>query len=303
LNEYGGSSEELRRRGIALTLLSSLLLGSSYVVIKAGLTDLDPFLYSGLAIGIGALVVLAYTLVRRTFTFAIFKRWEAWAAPLVTFVLLACQYTGLKFTTASTGALIIGANVLIVAPLSVLLFHDRLGRKKVIGLGLGMIGLVVLTTNLDASSLEGGELLGDLLLLVATACIALTYILSKYALRHMTFDQWVLTIHLFTPLPLFAMYLLIGNGSGVDPATVPLIVYAGALCTALPTLMWVWSLPHIGMVASSTVILSEATFAVLLAVVILDEPITWAMLLGAGLVFLAIYLVVGGGRGRTKARA
>jgi drug/metabolite transporter (DMT)-like permease len=294
MNEYGEAEKGLQRKGLALTLLSSLLLGSSYVVIKAGLTDLDPFLYSGLAIGIGALVALAYTLVRGTFTLAIFKRWEAWAAPLVTFVLLACQYTGLTLTTASTGALIIGANVLIVAPLSVLIFHDRLGRMRLVGLAVGMVGLIVLTTNLDPSSLEGGQLMGDLLLLVATACIALTYILSKFALRHMSFDQWVLTIHLFTPLPLFAMYFLFGNGSGVDPSMVPLIFYAGAFCTALPTLMWVWGLPHIGMIASSTIILSEATFAVFLAVVLLDEPLSWGMLLGAALVFLAIYLVVKG---------
>ena len=294
MNEYGKADVGSRRKGLAVTFLSSLLLGSSYVVIKAGLTDLDPFLYSALAISIGALVVLAYTLIRGTFTWTIFRRWEAWAAPLVTFVLLACLYTGLELTTASTGALIIGANVLIVAPLSVLIFHDRLGKVRMVGLGLGMLGLVVLTTNLQFSSLSGGQILGDVLLLVATTCIALTYILSKFALRHMTFDQWVLTIHLFTPLPLFAMYLLFGDGSGVDPTMVPLIIYAGALCTAVPTLMWVWGLPYIGMVASSTVILSEAAFAVFLAVVILDEPLTWAMLLGAALMFVAIYLVVRG---------
>jgi len=294
MNEYGRAEKGLQRKGLAVTFLASLLLGSSYVVIKAGLTDLDPFLYSGLAIGIGALVMLAYTLVRGTFTLSIFKRWEAWAAPLVTFILLACQYTGLELTTASTGALIIGANVLIVAPLSVLIFRDRLGRMRLVGLAIGVLGLVVLTTRLDLSSLEGGQLLGDVLLMVATACIALTFILSKFALRHMTFDQWVLTIHLFTPLPLFAMYLLFGNGQGVDAAMVPLIVYAGALCTAIPTMMWVWGLPYIGMVASSTIILSEATFAVFLAVVLLGEPLTWAMVLGAALVFLAIYLVVKG---------
>jgi drug/metabolite transporter (DMT)-like permease len=157
-----------------------------------------------------------------------------------------------------------------------------------------MLGLFIITIGLDFSSLQEGQLLGDVLLLAATTCIALTYILSKFALRHMTFDQWVLTIHLFTPLPLFAMYLLFGNGSGVDPTMIPLIVYAGALCTAVPTLMWVWGLPHIGMVSSSTIILSEATFAVLLAVLILDEPLTWEMVLGAALVFVAIFLVVKG---------
>ncbi|MDD1756876.1 MAG: DMT family transporter [Methanomassiliicoccales archaeon] len=294
MNEYGQVEKGLQRKGLAVTFLASLLLGSQYVVIKVGLADLDPFLFSALAMSMGALVMIAFTLVRGTFTLRIFRTWEAWAAPLVSFVLVTCLYMGLDLTNASTGALLIGANVLIVAPLSVLIFHDRLGWMRSLGLAVGMLGLIVLTTNLDFSTLEGGQLLGDVLLLVATTCIALTYILSKFALRHMTFDQWVLTIHLFTPLPLFAMYFLFGSGSGADPSMVPMIVYAGVFCTALPTLMWVWGLPHIGMVASSTIILSESTFAVFLAVVLLDEPLTWEMLLGAALVFTAIYLVVRG---------
>lgn len=294
MNEFGQVSVALQRRGVAVTFLSSLLLGSSYVAIKAGLADLDPFLFSGLALSVGALVMLAITLVRGTFSWSIFRTWEAWAAPLVTFVLLCFQYTGLTLTNASTGALIIGANVLIVAPLSVLIFGERLGRLRLIGLALGMLGLLVLTTRLDLASLGEGQILGDVLLVVATACIALMYVLSKLALRHMTFDQWVLSIHLVTPLPLFAMYFLFGGGVGTAVAMVPLILYVGVFCNAIPNLMWVWGLPHIGMVASSTIILSESTFAVLLSMLLLDEPLSLEMLLGAAMVFTAIFLVVKG---------
>lgn len=298
MNEYGEVSGPQVKAGIIVTFLASLLLGSSYVVIKVGLEDLNPYLFSGMTIGIGAMVVLAYTLIKGTFTWSIFKRWEAWAAPLVTFVLLACQYTGLSLTTASTGALIIGANVLLVAPLSVLLFHEKMGRLRLLGLFLGMLGLVVLTTGLDMGSLDGGALLGNLLLFVATFCIALTYVLSKYALRHMSFDQWVLTIHLFTPLPLFALYFLSGDSTPVEMDLVPLIIFTGAMCTAVPTLMWVWGLKYIGMVNSSVIILSESAFAVLLSILILDENVDALMLLGAAMVFLAIFMVVKGtGRG------
>ena len=288
------ATRQQMRRGIGLTLLGSLLLGSSYVVIKLGLEDINPFLYSALVITIGAVVALAYTIARGTFKLSIFRRWEAWAAPLVTFVLLACQYVGLSLTTASTGALIIGANVLLVAPLSALLFHERIGRMRLVGLALGMVGLFTLTTRFDPDSLSSSQMAGDLLLLVATSCIALTYVLSKYALRHMTYDQWVLTLHLFTPVPLFLMYLLFGESTPIEASLVPLIFYVGALCTAVPTLMWVWGLRYIGMVTSSTIILSEATFAVFLSVLILNEPLDLFMILGAALTFVAIYLVIRG---------
>ena len=285
--------------GIGLTFIGSLLLGSSYVAIKLGVTDIDPLLFSALTMAVGALFMVIFTLVRGTFKLSIFRRWEAWAAPAITAILVGCQYVGLSLTNASTGALIVGTNVLLVAPLAAWLFKERLGALRVIGLALGMVGLFVLTTRLDLGSISSGQLTGDLLLFVATIMIALTYVLSRYALRHMSYDQFVLTILLFTPLPLLAMYLLSGSSAPVQVGSLPLILYIGILCSAVPTMLWVWGLRYIGMVASSTIILSEATFAVVLAVLILDEPINGFVLVGAGLTFLAIFLVI---RGAPSAR-
>jgi len=287
-----------KRAAVGLTLISSLLLGSSYVAIKSGLGDLDPFLFSAFVFTIGALVALIFTLARGTFTWRIFGMWEAWAAPLITVVLLALQYQGLSMTNASTGALIIGANVILVAPLSALLFRERLGKVRLLGLAIGLGGLVVLTTKLNLEGMIGGQLIGDLMLLGTTTCIALTYVLSKYALKRMTFDQFVLTLHLFTPLPLFALYLLFGHSSPISGGDALILVYVGVLCTSVPTLLWVGALRSISIVTSSTIILSESAFAVLLSILILNEPMDVFIVLGAALVFTAIYLVTVGERKR-----
>jgi drug/metabolite transporter (DMT)-like permease len=73
------------------------------------------------------------------------------------------QYVGLSHTTASTGALIIGANVLLVAPMAALIFHERLGRLRILGLLVGVLGLFVLTTKLDVGGMSSDTWLGDLL--------------------------------------------------------------------------------------------------------------------------------------------
>jgi drug/metabolite transporter (DMT)-like permease len=288
------TTKQQARMGILLTFIGSLLLGSSYVAIKIGVTDIDPLLFATLVTSMAAVFMIVYTLWKGTFKLSIFRRWEAWAAMTVTFVLIACQYVGLSMTNASTGALIIGTNVLLVAPLSALLFKERLGKMRILGLAVGMVGLFVLTTRLDLGSISSGQLVGDALVFGATVCIALTYVLSKYALRHMTFDQFVLAIFLFTPLPLLALYLITGGSAAVEVTKLPLILYIGVLCTAVPTMLWVWGLRYIGMVTSSTIILSEATFAVILAVLILNEPINAFVILGAALTFVAIFLVIKG---------
>jgi drug/metabolite transporter (DMT)-like permease len=281
-------------KGVAITLLATLLFGSSYVVVKLGVSEVDPLLFSTSVFGIGALLVLCYTIIRGTFKLSIFRRWEAWAAPLLTFALVCMQYIGLSYTTASTGALIVGANVLLVAPLAALIFHERLGKLRILGLLVGVLGLFILTTKLNIGGLSTDTWLGDALLIGSSACIALTFILSRFALRHMGFDQWTLCIHLFTPFLLFAAWMLLGSRTPVSCDMLPLILYVGVLCTALPTMLWMRALDWISVVTSSTITLSESTFAVILSIVFLSETVDIFVIVGAALVFVAIYMVVRG---------
>ena len=280
--------------GVALTLLATLLFGSSYVVVKLGVSEIDPLLFSTIVFSIGAVLISSYTIIRGTFKLEIFRHWEAWAAPLVTFALVTMQYIGLSYTTASTGALIIGANVLMVAPLAALIFHERLGRLRVIGLLVGVLGLFVLTTKLDVGAISSDTWLGDLLLVGTSAMIALTFILSRFAMRHMGFDQWTLCIHLLTPFMLFGAWLVLGTRSTVNCDILPIILYVGLLCTVLPTMLWMRALEWISVVTSSTITLSESTFAVILSIVFLHESIDVFVIVGAALVFSAIYMVVRG---------
>lgn len=281
-------------KGVGITLLATLLFGSSYVVVKLGVSQIDPLLFSTIVFGIGAVLILSYTIIRGTFKLEIFRRWEAWAAPLVTFALVCMQYVGLSYTTASTGALIVGANVLMVAPLAALIFHERLGKLRILGLLVGVVGLFVLTTKLNVAGLSSDTWLGDALLIGSSACIALTFILSRFALRHMGFDQWTLCIHLLTPLLLFGAWMVLGSRSPVTCDVMPLILYVGFLCTALPTMLWMRALDWISVVTSSTITLSESTFAVILSIIFLSEKIDIFVIAGAALVFIAIYMVVRG---------
>ena len=154
--------------------------------------------------------------------------------------------------------------------------------------------MFILTTKLNVAGMSSDTWLGDVLLIGTSTCIALTFILSRFALRHMGFDQWTLCIHLFTPLLLFGAWLVLGSRSSVACDALPLILYVGVLCTALPTMLWMRALDWISVVTSSTITLSESTFAVILSIVFLSESIDIFVIVGAALVFIAIYMVVRG---------
>ena len=277
--------------GVAITLLSALMLGSGYVVIKSGVNGIDPFLFSAMTVGVGGLIALAYTLYRGTFTWRIFAHWEAWAGLAITFTLLVSQYVGLGMTKASVGGLIIGGNVIVVALLSAFLFHEHLSRLRVFALAIGLIGLFVITTKFDMGGLTGEQLVGDLLLVVTAVCIALTIVLSKLSLKRMSYDQFVLSLHLFTPIPLLVVYFLFGQPTQFQAQDLSYVLYIGIVCTAVPTLMYVKALESISPVVSSAMTLTESTFAAVLGIIVLGEQLDVFVIVGAALVFTSIVLV------------
>jgi drug/metabolite transporter (DMT)-like permease len=59
-------------------------------------------------------------------------------------------------------------------------------------------------------------------------------------------------------------------------------------------MLWMRALDWISVVTSSTITLSESTFAVILSIVFLSETVDIFVIVGAALVFVAIYMVVRG---------
>jgi drug/metabolite transporter (DMT)-like permease len=283
-----------RDGAVGMTIISSLMLGSSYVFIKMGVSDYDPYMLGAMAMTVGTAACLVFMIYRGTLTKDMFRHWQFWAAPVLNTGVVGFQYAGLTLTTASAGGLIIGSNVLFVAILSFIFFKERLSRNRVLGLVIGFIGLITITTKWDASSFEGGELVGGVFMLLSAFCIALVMVVSKSAMEKLSFDQWTLALHMFLPFSLFGLSLLMADSNGLPGDALPLIVLIGLVCTTIPTLLWTKAIPKIGAITSSTVLMLESSFAVILSVVLLEEMLDAFVVVGALMTFAAIYFVANG---------
>jgi len=295
-----GGPETLNRRRIVtsdesaallITIMSSAMLGSSYVAAKVGVGKVDPFLFGAVAMGIGTLVILAFMAWRGSLELSMFKRWEFWTAPILNTGVVASQYIGLTMTSAAVAGLIVGSNVIFVAIFSRLAFGEKLGRNRTIGLLIGFLGLITLTTKWDLTTLNAGQLVGDLLILTSAVFIGLVVIMSRVALKHLEYDQWSLSLHMFLPLTLLLLALMVGNVANYNGDALPLMVYIGIMCSTVPTMLWVKALKHISVVTSATVLMLESTFAVVLSWLVLGEQIDQFVIIGALLTFAAIIFV------------
>ncbi len=281
------------RAALLLSLAASLLFGSQFVVIKGGLGEVSPFLFGAITMGIGGTLALLLVRRRKRIDLSLFRRWEVWAGTVATTCLIAFQYVGLTMAPASIGGLIVGSNVIFVVPISALMFGEVIGWKRALGVIIGLFGLFTLTTNWDLSSLSTSEFMGYLLLLGASFAIAVSYPLTKLAVRHMDNVEWVMSFHLLTPVPLIVLMLLTGGPGDVGSMSVPALLYVGLLCTSVPTILWAIGLGSLSLTTSATVLLSESAFAVLLGAVVGNEPMGELTVLGAALMFIAIFIVAG----------
>lgn len=280
------------RPALLLSLAASLLFGSQYVMIKDGIGGASPFLFGALTMGIGGTLALLLVLRKKRLDLSIFRHWEVWAGTASTTCLIAFQYVGLTLAPASVGGLIVGSNVIFVAPLSALIFKERIGRRRTIGVIIGLLGLFTITTNWDLSSLGSSQFTGYLLLLGASFSIASSYPLTKLAVRHMDNVEWVMSFHLLTVAPLAALMLITGGPGDLHSMSVPALLYVGLLCTSVPTILWATGLRSLSLTTSATVLLSESAFAVILGALVMNEPLGSLTLVGAALVFAAIFLAV-----------
>jgi len=283
--------EQNIRRATALSLMASLLFGSQFVVIKQGIGDLNPLFFGAMTSAIGGLIALIYSLRRGRFSISAFRHWEVWASAISSTALVSLQYVGLTMSPASIGGLIVGSNMIFVTPISALIFKERLGTSRALGVVIGLLGVFTISTGWDASSLSSSNMIGNLMLMGASLCIAISYPMNRLATRKMCFEEWVTGFHLLIPLFLLPMALVNGNIGNASDETLSAILFVGMLCTSVPTLLWAKGLQSLTFVTSATILMSESVFAVLLAVLILGESLTIFTASGAIMVFAAIFLV------------
>ncbi|MEM2944648.1 MAG: EamA family transporter [Methanomassiliicoccales archaeon] len=285
-----GEGEFTKNKAIALTFLSSMMFATSYVAIKIGVEAGDPLAFQALAIGLGGILAVFLAVMRGNLTLRIYQKWEVWAAMLIGAISIALEFLGMTMTNASKGALIIGSTVVFAAPLSALVLKERFNRTSMVGIALGMIGLVSLTTGWNFKNLLEGEFLGDMMLIGSAATGATIWVLTKRALRRLTYDQWITGVYTLYPIPLFVFACATGASFALDLDSMIPTFYVGIMCTSIPSLLWAKGLTKITVTTSATIVLSEAIFGTLLGCIILGEVLTFPGIAGAAMIFAAIYI-------------
>jgi len=283
-----------KSKAVLFTILAGALWGTSFPVIKIGLAYTDPFAFLFWRFLVSSVALVAVMLLLRKLEF---KRADV---KLLVFLGIAngagylLQYVGMNFTTAAKAALFINLSAMWVALLSPKLLGERFSKIKIVGVLFGLVGIVFVSTNLDFQSLMGGQIVGDLMLVVSGVAWAVFMVYNKRLLNvstSATFQSmtWVLV---FTMLSILPFSFLAGSRFFALSWSAWLAVfYTAIVCWVIPYYLWLEGLKHLSASTSTVLLLSEIVIAVVLSILVLKEPVTIFSTIGAFFIIIAIALV------------
>jgi len=282
----------LRKWGTLIIL--SVIWGSSYILIKKGLTGLTP-------VQLGSLRVIITTILIAPIGYNKIKhipknkmKWVAVSAFVGSFFpayLFAFAETEIS---SSVTAVMVSLTPLFTLLISVIIFGEELLKKQVIGVIVGFLGIVVLINNELLSS--SFNILYVMFIVLAAFCYAVNANLLKYKLPNIPALGIVFMSFLFMFIPAFIVLFFSDfpfSDFTSDPLILESIVYIVILAlfgTAIAKVM------YIKLLAISTPVFSVSTTYLMPVVAIfwglLDgEEFKLTQFIGTSIILLGVYLV------------
>jgi drug/metabolite transporter (DMT)-like permease len=279
--------------GVIAGIAAASIWGGMYVVSKAVLDIIPPFVLLSLRLILGVLCLLLILTINKKWMLSkqlIFK------ALLVGFVgygiSLGFQFSGTKLSTASNAALVTSASPVFILLFGVWILKERVTRNRVIALLLASLGVVAVV---DPRTLifGGAEVIGNLILIGA----ALTWGLYSVLIKRLSQHGSVLEVSMYAflgGLPLsmtaagFERDLIVWHA--INGVVILGVLYLGIISTALAMYLWNSALARLDAGIVSLLFFAQPVVGASLGVIFLGEALSHGFWVGAALISAGLLL-------------
>ena len=282
------------RVSVAVMALSGVLWGTSFVAMKVGLEYVDPYSFVFLRMVVAFVFSAAFLFFRQRPRVSVLRDWRIWVLGILNGAAYVIQYVGISYTTATRTALIVNSNVAFTALLSWKMLQEPIGLGVLLEIPLAALGIFLLTTGGDLSTLAGGQSTGDLLVLVSGLIWSVFLVLNKKVVseKDSSVSQMVAWVLLAMTVSIAPVAVTFGNfrSSMLPWEAWVAIIYTAVICTAVPYFLFTMAQRAVGATLSALVLLIEVVVAIVSSALILNEQFAIGSGLGAVLVCASILL-------------
>jgi len=287
----------MKPRDLLDLLVLATLWGGSFLFMRLGAADFGPLALAALRC-IGATLFLLPLLLARGQWPLLRQHWRAIGVLGLVNSALPFALFGVAVLALNAGltAVFNAATPLWAAAIGALWLHERLGPARVLGLGIGLIGVVGLAW--DKAGLRSNEY-GVSATLAIAACIAasLCYgIGANYAKKRLA---GVPSMVLAAGSQLSAALWLALPAWWARPAALPgagawlSLALLALLCTGVAYILYFRLIAHTGATNASAVTFLIPAFAAAFGWLWLDEALTASMLAGGAVILVGTALAMG----------
>lgn len=279
----------------ALLAVAILLTSFNYSVMKVGLAEFDPLVFSVLRFGLGGLILLALVWLRARRIVRPARR-DLPLFVLVGLMGITLQQGTLAYAVAGAGAadsaMFAAAVPLITSTLAALVGFERFGRSHWAALFLGLAGVALIVepaAQAGAPSTVTGDAFGLVNAVIASAASFPIAVLLRRCSASLVLAYEML-IGTALLLPLAAPALAAARYGAVDAAGWSALAYGITLSGIVAALLYFTAMRRIGPSRAALFQYLAAPLAVAFAVALVGDTVTPLQLLGGAIVLLSVAL-------------
>jgi len=275
-----------------------IIWGLHFIVMKEGLSDVEPNTYNAIRFVAGLPIMLAVAYTQRA---AMRLSWRDAALVIGITIIGPFGYqigfaSGLDRTTSTNTALLVATTPAWTALLSLFAGMVIVRRRLLAGIAITLagVGLVVLGGAGADVALSEDDLIGSALVLGAAIVGAVGNILSKPVLDRlggMPVAIWTYIATTIGMILLAAPDLATLSSSDVPARALPNVLYSGLLSSAGGFLAWNYALKVLGPTRASTYHNFPPIIAAVAGILILSDPLTVGLALGGPLTLAGVIIV------------
>ena len=200
----------------------------------------------------------------------------------------AMFFFGLKLTTAIDSSLLSNGEVIFSILLALTIFGEKLNRIRYIAIALVVVGVIIVTTNLqfDSSLLKINA--GNLLIIGATLFWGFDNNISRILTHRIDITK---IIQLIGGIILLALIVSLGISLSINLIEIPYILLLGIVGFAASLYFFLQGLKRIGTTNTLLILSLSSVFGMFLAAIFLHERITIFQIIAVGIMLSGIYLI------------
>lgn len=277
----------------AVLMVVCLTWGLHFIVIKIAVSEPIPPLF--------------YAATRVTLVTVLLLPWMKWHAGQMKWIFLggfclaglnyALLFTGLTMTTAAAAAIAVETYMPFSIILSVIVFKEKLGFWRILGIILAFIGVMVIASGKPKGIAGPLYTLGIILLVIAAMSEATGAIIVK-KVKQVGPLQLLVWFTFVGSLVLWPLTLIFEDGQTQALSAdnrglfITAILYSAVLASILSHGGYYWLLQRLPIHTVAPSGLMMAVIAVIAAWLILDEPLTLRLIMGGALTLTGIAIIL-----------